>query len=95
MTRHNPCKRAGMAAIVSSSKAARRADLMLDRLAAELLSPYDPFDRALPKVRAYLALPDGERWARRGELTARELDLARRVWDDDHASRETEENWWG
>lgn len=36
------------------------------------------------RVRAYLALPDAERYARRGELTPAERNLAMKIWHDSH-----------
>lgn len=39
------------------------------------------------RVRAYLALPPSERWARREELTPEEHRLAMKMWDADHPCR--------
>ena len=36
------------------------------------------------RVRAYLALPAAERWARRGELTPAEHKFAEKAWNDSH-----------
>ena len=36
------------------------------------------------RVRAYLALPAAERWARRGELTPAEHKFAEKIWNDSH-----------
>ena len=41
----------------------------------------------LEKVRAYLALPTEERYARRGELTPDEHKIARKMWEKDHLGR--------
>ena len=41
------------------------------------------------KVRAYLAQPPDERWARRRELTKEELALAEKIYNEDHATRVT------
>lgn len=42
---------------------------------------------SLARVRAYLALPAAERWARRGELSDAELKLASKMWDEQHGMR--------
>ena len=39
------------------------------------------------KVRAYLALPPDERWARRGDLTKEELAVAEKMWNQMHGLR--------
>ena len=45
------------------------------------------------RVSAYLALPAAERWARRGELTKKELSLAEKMWTERHNSRAISWNW--
>ena len=44
------------------------------------------------RVRAYIQLPAAERRARRETLTAAELALAAKMWDEVHASRTTATN---
>ena len=48
---------------------------------------------SLSKVRAYLALPPAERWAKRGTLTEAELKLAAKMHEEAHAHRAVEWNW--
>ena len=48
---------------------------------------------SIDKVRAYLALPPAERYARRAELTAAEHKIALRLYAEDHASRCVAVNW--
>lgn len=48
---------------------------------------------SIDKVRAYLALPPAERYARRGELTKAEHKIAQRLYAEDHASRCVAVNW--
>lgn len=50
-------------------------------------SPPPREDASLEKVRAYLALPAAERYARREELSYKEHRLAMRVWEKDHLGR--------
>lgn len=50
-------------------------------------SPPPREDASLEKVRAYLALPAAERYARREELSYREHRLAMRMWEKDHLGR--------
>ena len=47
---------------------------------------------SLARVRAYLALPPAERWAKRGTLTDAELKLAARMYDAMHGLRTVETN---
>ena len=47
----------------------------------------------LDRVRAYLALPPAERWARHKELNAAEHKIAQRIYAEDHASRCVAVNW--
>ena len=48
---------------------------------------------SIAKVRAYLALPPAERWAKRPTLTEAELKLASKMYDEAHAARAVEWNW--
>ena len=45
------------------------------KMTASAVSEFDMLER----VRSYLDLPASERWARRGELSKKELDLARKM----------------
>ena len=47
---------------------------------------------SIDKVRAYLALPPAEHWAKRGTLTEAELKLAARMYDAMHGLRTVETN---
>ena len=49
-------------------------------------------EASLSKVRAYLALPPAERWAKRSTLTDAELKLASQLWDQSHGLRTVETN---
>lgn len=48
--------------------------------------------RDVAKVRAYLALPPAERWAKRSTLTQAELKLASQLWVQAHGLRTVETN---
>ena len=48
---------------------------------------------SIERVRAYLALPPAERWAKRGTLTEAELKLAAKMHDEAHSGRAVEWNW--
>ena len=48
---------------------------------------------SLARVRAYLALPPAERWAKRGTLTAAEHKLASKMYDEAHSVRAVAWNW--
>ena len=48
---------------------------------------------SIAKIRAYLALPPAERWARHKELNAAEHKIAQRLYAEDHASRCVAVNW--
>ena len=49
-------------------------------------------EASLARVRAYLALPHAERWAKRSTLTQAELKLASQLWDQAHGLRTVETN---
>lgn len=48
---------------------------------------------SIDKVRAYLALPPAERWAKRSTLTEAELKLASKMYDEAHSVRAVAWNW--
>ena len=74
---------------LSSRGKGRKGDPISIRRSQDCGCPCQDVD----KVRAYLALPPAERWAKRGTLTEAELKLAAKMHDEAHSHRAVEWNW--
>ena len=74
---------------LSSRGKGRKGDPISIRRSQDCGCPCQDVD----KVRAYLALPPAERWAKRGTLTEAELKLAAKMHDEAHSGRAVEWNW--
>ena len=73
--------------LASRGKSRKGAGISIRKAVSGSNSSLFTLSSSLSKIRAYLALPPAERWARRGELTQAEHALAQKMYLENHAIR--------